>query len=461
MVKIFTLLSSLIVFSSLTNASPLSCLEQLKRVLPAKQLPILLRLDGHARLDITPVFYDKFISYIRNTDQGSEVVVRRLEDGQIQFKKAVETDDVVEILFNRKKGTLNLKKTNLKLKRIWGYSIKPIEREPVSYNEVLKAMELRPYDVRELPTIPLQMFRFFANRLLEFFVGNRSVEILKDGRDYRKVGMDKPIHPMGIGVEGKIVFKKTKYSGVFAGGEFPMLGRLSISQGNPSKYKERTWFQRMTGAPADREKRSVAAAFKVFNTQDKDEKVVTANALFQNDLNGEVLENYIDGVMTNQPQIDFLKIRQAYEVFTLMGVVRGALANPNDLKKTFPFINPQLRPLHQFAEMGVDDPLAVVTPTWIKLQSEDGQEIIVRDDFREELLETIQNKGLRYDIFLADEVDEQGEIIWERAGHMEFEKTILSQGVDQNVLFHHDGLRSPFTGEIVDPDVVPVPVRSQ
>ena len=90
---------------------------------------------------------------------------------------------------------------------------------------------------------------------------------------------------------------------------------------------------------------------------------------------------------------------------------------------------------------------------------EDTQ-VVVRDDFREELDESIKQRPLRYTIFLGDEVDENGEIIWEESGEMVFEKSILAKGVDENVLFYHSGLRSDYTGEIVDPEVVPVPVRS-
>lgn len=127
-------------------------------------------------------------------------------------------------------------------------------------------MKRDPYEVGRAPTIPLQMFRFFKDRLVDFFVGRRSTEILTRGADYRQVGMNKPIHPMGIGVEGKMVFHQTKYSGAFSGGEFPLLGRLSISQGNPKKYKKRTWLESLMKRPARRETRSVAAGFKLFPT---------------------------------------------------------------------------------------------------------------------------------------------------------------------------------------------------
>lgn len=434
-----------------------SCIELMEGLLPFYRLPLLKRMDGMADLTIEPSFYGGFVAYRR---VNGEVVVKRLSDGQELFARVVKGDDFNRVAYNHKKGRLYMVNEAGKSLRVKGYTLKLIERAPVSYNEVLEVMRKNPYDVRRLPTIPLQMFRFFKKGIVDFFVGRRSVEILKKGADYRTIGMNKPIHPMGIGVEGKMVFHKTRYSGAFAGGEFPLLGRMSISQGNPVKYKKRTWFQRLMGKPASQENRSVAAAFKIFNTNNPNEKTLTANALFQNDLNGEKLDDYISGVMTNQPQINFLKIRKLYEVFTLIGVAKGALTNPNDLKKSFPYMNPQLRPLHQFAELGVDDPAEVVTPKWIKIQAQEGQEVISRDDFREELAETVAQKGLRYDIFLADTVDDNGDILWERAGHIDFENTILSEGVDKNLLFHHDGLRSPFTGELLDTEVVPKPQRA-
>lgn len=445
------------------------CFELLESLLKRQDQSLLKALDKDA-MEVEPVFFAGFVAYLRHSDSGGEVVVRRTSDGKIQFhaplaKKPEKSNelasDLKRLAYDEKKGKLYLVKDSDKWIKVRGFALKPIERKPVSYNEVLEIMKKDPYPVGRAPTIPLQMFRFFKNIFVDFFVGRRSKEILTKGADYRTIGANKPIHPMGVGVEGKMVFHSTKYSGAFRGGEFPLLGRFSISQGNPSKYKKRTWLERAMGKPAKKEARSVAAAFKIFPTADKNEAVVTANAVFQNDLNGEVLEHFTDGVMTNHPQLNALKIRHSYEIFTLLGVAKGALSSPNDLKKNFPFMNPQLRPLHQYAEMGEVDPSHVRTPTWIKIQAEDSLEPIARDDFREELVETVAQKGLRYQIFLADEVDEQGEIIWEEAGYMDFTNTILSRGVDQNLLFHHDGLRSPFTGEMIDPDTIPKPIREE
>ncbi|MCR9204931.1 MAG: hypothetical protein NXH75_10155 [Halobacteriovoraceae bacterium] len=437
-----------------------TCAQLMKPLLGWNNWSLLKRMDPDAIESIEPAFFGNFVAYTRATEYGERAVaVRRTSDGKMIKELKVKDREVETLVFDQKKGRLYQKGINGRLFRVKGFRLKTIERAPVSYDEVLKVMKQGTYDIERLPAIPLQMFRYFRKGIIEFFVGKRSTEILVKGIDYRAKGMAKPIHPMGIGVEGKITFKKTRFSGIFSGGEFPVLGRLSISQGNASKYKPRTWMQTLLGKPATEQERSVAAAFKVFPTDNKKEKVVTANALFQNDLNGELLDDYISGVMTNQPQLNVLKIRKLYEVFTLLGVAKGALSNPNDVKSTFPFINPQVRPLHQFAEAGVDNPADVVVPKWIKIQAVEGQNIVSADDFRIELEETIQQTGLKYKIFLADSVDENKEILWEEAGEVSFDNSILSKGVDENLLFHHDGLRSPFTGEMVDNEVVPVPKR--
>lgn len=435
------------------------CSELLRKSLGLDNVALLKKMDSNAIIDIEPTFFGNFLAYARKSSNEKQVIVRRLTDGKIIHQGPMKNKEGKAIYFDSKKGRLFQRLENGQLLKIKGFSIKPIKRDAVSYDEVLEIMKRNPYEIQRLPTIPLQMFRFFKDRIVDFFVGRRSVDILTRTSDYRQMGMNKPIHPMGIGVEGVMSFKKTRFSGAFSGGSFPMLGRLSISQGNPSKFKKRTWFEALSGRPARAENRSVAAAFKLFPTQDKKEKVITANAVFQNDLNGEKLDNYVDGVMTNQPRLNFLKIRKLYEVFTLIGVAKGALSSPNDLKASFPYMNPQLRPLHQYAEMGVEDPADVVVPKWIKIQTVEDQTVFKSDDFRVELDETIKGNGLKYKVYLADSTDENDQIIWEEAGMIDINKSILSEAVDKNLLFFHDGLRSPFTGEMIDNDVVPIPVR--
>ncbi len=345
-------------------------------------------------------------------------------------------------------------------------------RVPVSYNEVLDAMKENPYDLENLEHIPVRMWSFVRNRILGsfipgFIVGQRSIEIMQVTDDYSVLPEAKPIHPMGIGMEGVIRTQPTKYSGIFRGGEFLVLSRFSISQDNVGLYW-RDIFGRY-----HRQQRSVALAIKVFDTMDKDKKVVTGNSVFQNDLNGEVIDHYVDGVMTNQPQLSFSAMfkniglsGRTYEFFTLIGVAMGSFSNPQDQRSASDDdqdsnpINPQIRPIHQLTELGEEHPSQVKTPKWIKIQHRSTGEVIHEGDFRLELSLYIDANGsLIYDIFLGDELDEEGEIIWDYAGEMEYTDWILSEGVDKKYRSLHSALRSRFTGEIINPSTVPKPVR--
>lgn len=90
---------------------------------------------------------------------------------------------------------------------------------PIAYNEVLEVMRREPYDRAQLPVIEPRMFKWIGKHF-SFFVGKRSREVLNDSSDVRQVGIEKPIHPMGVGFEAKVRMKPSRWSGVFAGGEF-------------------------------------------------------------------------------------------------------------------------------------------------------------------------------------------------------------------------------------------------
>lgn len=313
--------------------------------------------------------------------------------------------------------------------------------ESSSYNDVLAIMEKDPYTAETLPTIPLKMWKWFG-RHLSFFVGKRSKEILRDRRDYRERGMEKPIHPMGVGLEGVLRMHPSGWSGIFAGGEFPVLARASLSQGNPLKTRPDGSFQ----------KRSTALALKVFGTHDKNARVKTANAVFQNDLNGLLGRdgkplNYLESDQTNQPNLDFTQMRESYEFLTLIGVAFGSFSTPRDMTSKFPYVNPQIRPVHSLAEMGVSRPEDVRTPTWIRIQPRLKEAPLAREDFRHEIVDTLnRDQTLEYDIFVSDFRDSRGQIQWIPVGELVFNRAILSKGVDQNLLFPHDSLNSAVTG---------------
>lgn len=324
--------------------------------------------------------------------------------------------------------------------RIWTAPL-GVVAESSSYNEVLAIMEKDPYTPETLPIIPLKMWKWFG-RHLSFFVGKRSKEILHDRRDYRERGMEKPIHPMGVGLEGVLRMHPSGWSGIFAGGEFPVLARASLSQGNPLKTRADGAFQ----------KRSTALALKVFGTHDKDARVKTANAVFQNDLNGLLGRdgkplNYLESDQTNQPNLDFTQMRESYEFLTLIGVAFGSFSTPRDMTSKFPYVNPQIRPVHSLAEMGVGRAEDVRTPTWIRIHPRLKEGPVAREDFRHEIVETLQrDQTIEYDIFVSDYRDSRGQIQWVPVGELVFNRAILSKGVDQNLLFPHDSLNSSVTG---------------
>lgn len=315
------------------------------------------------------------------------------------------------------------------------------ESELSSFNEVKAIMARKPYDLEKVPVIPITMWRKVGKYFVESFVARRSKEILMDRRDFRKESVEKPIHSMGVGLVGHLEMFNTRWSGVFAGGNFPILARASISQGNPYKIDNE-------GNP---QKRSTAMAIKIFGDKGLDSRVVTANAVFQNDLNGLLKPdgsaiNFLESSQTNQPNVDFSKVKYSYEWLTLIGVAVGSFRTPKDRTSKFPFINPQIRPVHSLGEFGVEDPKKVKTPTWVKINPRTPSHHVSRSDFRLEVLESLRTSGeLVYDVFASDYKSPDGEIQWVAVGKLVFNEAILSEGVDKNLLFHHDSLNSKFT----------------
>lgn len=326
----------------------------------------------------------------------------------------------------------------------------PAVQPSAYYQDVAAVMKMGPYDPEHLPVIPLQMFRLMGGKK-SFFVAERSREILVDHQDYRAVGQPKPIHPMGVGLTGDLEMIPTRWSGLFRGGKFPVIVRASISQGNPFKFEKNGQMQ----------VRSTAMAIKVFPSADLKTDLPTANAVFQNNLNGLLGAdgrplNYLESPQTNQPGLDVSKITQLYQVETLLGVAYGAIVNPKDHMSKVPFINPHIRPVHSWAEFGEKNPQAVNVPVWVKIEPRLKRAPVSESDFRLEIWKTLKRDGvIEYALFTADRQDEHGQIQWEPVGTLRMTTAYLSSGVDQNLLFPHNSFNSLFTGrkfQIPDPE---------
>ena len=309
-----------------------------------------------------------------------------------------------------------------------------------SLAELVDIMNEGPYSIDQLPIIPLNLTRFGPSN---FLVRDRSADILVNKRDYRWVGQPKPIHPMGIGLIGTLETGATRWSGIFSGGRFLVAARASISQANPYKIDKNERPQ----------ERSTAFAIKIFDTMNPPQRVKTANAVFQNDLIGLLNKegqaiSFLDSIQTNHPPLNFLKVRRMDQIITLVGLGLATIKNKLERvsqKGSFPF-NPQIRPVHSWAELGVLDPQGVKVPTWVQLVPRVPNGPIERSDFRREIYDTLRVDGLiRYDLYAADAVNSKGQKNWEYAGTFEFKKAIVSSSVDTRLLFPHDTFNSPYT----------------
>lgn len=311
-----------------------------------------------------------------------------------------------------------------------------------SFKEVLEVMREGEYNYSDLPTIGVNLLKFAGGRI-KSKVRQRSEEILKDKRDYRLTPQQKPIHPMGIGLAGRVEMNSSRWSGIFAGGNYKVLARASISQGNAQKLTEKGKHQ----------PRSTAMAIKIFNTKNDGEAVKTANAVFQNDLNGKLNEkgeaiNFLESAQTNHPDLNFMKIRYFYEALTLIGIATATLKNKLEQTGESVPVNPQIRPVHSLAELGVKNPVDVKVPVWVQIVPRVKDGTVITSDFRKEIAETMARDGeVIYEINAADTVNSKGEKNWEPVGRMIFNEAILSKAVDHNLLFAHDTYNSPYTNK--------------
>ncbi|MEO0336746.1 MAG: hypothetical protein AAF202_10140, partial [Pseudomonadota bacterium] len=167
--------------------------------------------------------------------------------------------------------------------KIGSYHLDPIH----SYDRVLDALTADPYDYFDLPVIDVDLFR---NWNME--VASRSRDILTERHVIKPEWSTKTIHPMGIPVAGTMHFFGTDlqgYSGVFRGGSFPILGRFSLSQGNPFRLAPQTRWQWLRGIPPQPQPRSVTMGLLLFDP-DVDASSVSpiVSLVLQNDLNGKL-----------------------------------------------------------------------------------------------------------------------------------------------------------------------------
>ena len=330
-----------------------------------------------------------------------------------------------------------------------------------SYNEVRAALQSDPYDYANLPTIPIVNFSLDAWRA-GADVFTRSIQILIERHVLLEVPRPKPIHPMGLGIAGTLEFYpgQTDYSGVFRGGSFPVLGRFSISQGNPGRTELRREHLGVVGPIQEiPQVRSTTMGLLVFDPKLEAHQISPIVSLvLQDDLNGKLASDgespfVLEQTILNKPEFDPSKLTdrelaRLYHFGTLAGVFVGARSSflervgedPNGVEETRFGVNALLRPPHGFANFGETDPDQIKSPVWMKFVPR-GLNLHRRlDDFRKEVFETIRDGGpVIYDVFAGHEfVRATGEIRYQHVGEFRMEEAFApSKGADQRVIIPH------------------------
>ncbi len=103
--------------------------------------------------------------------------------------------------------------------------------------------------------------------------------------------------------------------------------------------------------------------------------------------------------------------------------------------------------VHSWGELGVEEPKDIKTPTWVKIEPRKQTHSVEESDFRLEIQKSMEANGqIIYDFFASDTKNVSGEIQWQPVGELTYTRAILSEGVDKNLLFHHDSLNSERSG---------------
>lgn len=351
----------------------------------------------------------------------------------------------------------------------------PHHLHPIAtYDDVERVIRVGPYPYEQLPIIPIVNFDF---RTGVFEVGNRSRDILVERDVFSPIPEPKPIHPMGIGIQATMEFfaGSSPYSGVFRGGRFPVQGRFSISQGNPTRFEERRSFPVFGRRRLIPQVRSTTMGLLLFDPAvPRDQASPIVSLVLQDDLNGKLdpvtgeSPYVLEQTVFNKPVFDPKqlldpKLARLYHYGTLAGVIWGARQSPFERVSADPYgiesttlgVNALLRPPHGFANFGETDPARVNPPVWLRFvpRLAENPEVVRADDFRKEVYETLLKGPIVYDIDAGHEFDQGSQsVVWRRVGEFRINRAFLpSVGADQILRIQHadTAMINYFTGQSI------------
>jgi hypothetical protein len=221
---------------------------------------------------------------------------------------------------------------------------------------------------------------------------------------------EKLAHPNGVCLKGVWeIHTKNPYSGYFKlHSKALVVARVSSAMSNTKSG----------------EIRAFGFAGKLFPTTNpqKINKEPSANFFTIDDLGGTDAKYFSDVTLTNAPSISTNSEVLKHLLYALKVAKAFAKADSHS----------EIRQLYEISELGEKG--KVTTPKWIKI-STPHQPLNPAIDFRDEL--TLK-KGQKFVLDIAVAHEKKGEVIqWKTIGTMTFTSSVVSEGCDKRLHFHH------------------------
>lgn len=260
-----------------------------------------------------------------------------------------------------------------------------------------------------------------------------------DGKGFKKI-----IHSNGVSMTGTWeITEDNEFSGYFKKGSKGLIisrlscGSSAIKRGN---------------------KRAFGFAGKLFPTTDENHTELLKPASFfcLDSLSGSDATHYTDVTLVNGIAVRILDVDFPSKLMLLRaGIVFGGIDK-----------NGTLRQLYQISELNKAPDEVTNTPKFMCVAPSEGHQTIDEDDFRDELLAHIYDKGnpkpqrtLSFDILVSNEGKEIGNAVtgskfevsnWKKIGAITFEDGVASYNSDFVLHFTHP----PWRNDRNDPDSV-------
>lgn len=274
------------------------------------------------------------------------------------------------------------------------------------------SQEFSKYSSGELPVYPVNAASVFAGGSSQ--LKKDAQRTVSDREDYYD-RIAKKLHPNGVCVLGTwSIDQPTDYTGYYANGSKGLfVGRISVAMGKTKSGQ----------------KRGFGFAGKIFPTMDESAAVETAN-FFTVDVLMGTKSRFFDVKTTNQPKLGF--------DFGLIGLgIRIASALTTADK------DPGFRPLYPISEATVEDKQSAVGPKWMRLSTDESISGNSQVDFRDEVLQGLEDNGtLKFNIDASDVgSDNEDDQLWQRIGKIEITEAVTSYGCDRRLHFPHPKLK--------------------